>query len=114
VSITTTFLGKRLQTFKKGNLKADGSEQTIFEFEGIGSVSGYIDLSEMKAGDTVVIKQYMRVNGDYTLYASDTYADLQAMPLLYFPPKNVDEALKITLQQTSGLYRPFHNNFMVE
>lgn len=95
-------------------MHSNGSEQTVIEYMGIGSFSGYLDLSKMEAGDTVVIKQYMKVNGDYILYAPDTYLDLQAVPLLYFPSKNVDEALKITLQQTSGLYRSFHNNFMVE
>jgi len=116
LSVTITRLPARLRPLAHGVLEADGTEQTLVEYVGVGVVEGYIDLSEMEAGDEIVVAQYIRVNSQakYKRYALETYTGKQADPALYITPKPCDYALKITLQQTKGIFRRFTYNFMVE
>ena len=114
VSVTTT--KKKVKTIKSGNLHANGTEQTLIEFIGSAVVSGYVDLSEMQLGNVVVIKQSIKLKQGttYRQYAEETYNGPQKDPVLYFTPKRTDVALKITLQQTTGLFKNFDNNFIGE
>jgi hypothetical protein len=114
VSVTTS--RKKVKTLKSGNLHADGTEQILLEFVGISTVSGYVDLSEMTLGDTVVIRQYIKLvqGADYQKYAQETYVGIQQEPVVYITPKKSDNALKVTLQQTTGLFKNFDNNFISE
>jgi hypothetical protein len=95
-------------------ITANGEEQTILEYVGSGTISGYIDLKNMDVGDTVVIRQYMKLapDGEYSKYAEETYRDRQEKPLIYITPKSVDVAIKVTIQQTSGIYRSFDYRFV--
>lgn len=105
----------RFSSIKKGNIMADGTEQTILEFEDVGKVMGYIDLSNMETGDTVVMKQYMKIlNGDYKRYAREIYTGLQEDPILYIKCKETELGIKVTLQQTAGVFRSFDYNFIRE
>jgi hypothetical protein len=100
----------------RGTLKADGSEQTLVEYKGVGKVYGSVDLQSMQAGDTVVLRQYVKVKdgGEYKKYGQETYSGVQALPIIYFTPKATDVAIKITLQQTAGEFGSFDYNFMKE
>ncbi len=102
--------------FKRGNLSADGTEQVLAEFEGQGKVSGNVDLHEMGDGDKIVVRQYMKAlsTSEYEKYAEETYQDAQDLPLLYFPEKVTDTAIKITLEQTQGISRRYQHTFIVE
>lgn len=104
-----------LAPLKSGNLTADGSEQTLLEFMGVGRIVGYVDLGNMVGGDVIIIRQYMKVveGGNYRKYAEESYG-AQAEPILYIKPKETDFALKITLQQTAGPFRSFPYNFLRE
>jgi hypothetical protein len=107
---------KRMRLLKKGNLAADGTEQVLVEFEGEGKLYGSLDLHEMTVGDTVIVRQYIKLlpESDYEKYAEETYEEVQDMPVIYFPDKATDVAMKITLEQTEGVYRRFRCSFMVE
>jgi len=107
---------KGLKPLKSGNLAADGSEQTLLEFTEVGRIIGYVDLGNMQAGDSVVIRQYMKIveGGNYRKYAEETYSGILVEPLLYIHPRETDVAIKVTLQQTVGVFRNFPNNFMRE
>ena len=107
---------KRLKPIKGGNLQADGTEQTLLEFEGIAKIVGYVDLSAMTVGDTVIIRQYMKIaeDADYKKYAEEALADIQPEPLLYITPKETDVAILVTLQQTTGTLKRYPHNFMRE
>ena len=111
-----TLISGRLSALKQSNLDADGSEQILLEFMDVGRVTGYVDLGNMVGGDSVVIRQYMKVvtGGNYRKYADETYTDAQPDPLLYINPRETDVAIKITLQQTAGAFKSFPNNFMRE
>jgi hypothetical protein len=106
----------RVIPLKRGTLVADGTEQTLLEFVGVGIVSGYVDLQNMKEGDVVVIRQYIKVKDDdsYKKYAEETYTGVQESSIIYITPKVVDVAMKITLQQTVGTYKFFGYNFILE
>ena len=107
---------KKTRTLKQCNLASDGTEQVLTEFEGIGRVYGSLDLHSMMAGDTVIVRQWIKLltDSEYQKYAEETYQGIQQMPVIYFPDKATDVAIKITLQQTEGIFRNFPHNFMVE
>jgi len=115
LSVTITKLAAK-HPLAQGTLKANGSEQTVVEFVGVGKVCGSIDLQEMKGGDEVVIRQYVKLkeDGSYKKYWEETYKDVQALPAIYFTPKTTNIGIKITLQQTKGILRNFDYNFTVE
>jgi len=116
VVITPSKETKRLKPIKGGNLLADGTEQTLLEFEGIAKIVGYVDLSFLELGDTIIIRQYMKIveGGSYKKYAEQTLSGSQPEPLLYITPKETDVAILVTLQQTAGEFKKFPHNFMEE
>jgi hypothetical protein len=116
VVITGAKETKKLKPIKTGNLAADGTEQTLLEFEGIAKIIGYVDLSAMTIGDTIIIRQYMKLAtaGSYKKYAELPLVGVQPEPLLYITPKETDVAILITLQQTTGILKRFPHNFMRE
>lgn len=101
----------------EGTLTADGSEQNVVLDEPAGNpqrfLDGYIDLTNMASGDTVVIRQYMRIAsaGGYVKYAEETYSGAQTLPLLHVVTKPGRYGIKVTLQQTAGTYRSFTYQF---
>jgi hypothetical protein len=104
-----------LEPFAKGTLIADGSEQVVMEISGSARVSGYISLANMEAGDTVVIRQYLKLlNGEYKRYATEPYTGVQENPIVYITPKELASATKVTIQQTSGTYKTFDYLFINE
>jgi len=98
----------------------DGSEITLAErkrsTEGINiaeQCEGYVDLSPMQVGDTIVIKEYKAVQNEatYNLYATHTYSGVQAEPVVHFTSKMLDRAWKVTIQQTAGTNRTLYYYF---
>ncbi len=106
----------KLRRLSQGNLDADGSEQVLAEYVGMGKLYGTVDLHEMQVGDRVVLRQYIKLlpNSDYQKYAEESYLGIQENPVVYFLEKATDIATKITLQQTEGIFRSSEHNFMVE
>jgi hypothetical protein len=101
----------------EGSITMDGSEQTVVLDEIAGNpqrfLEGYVDLSPMASGDTIVVRQYMKISatGDYVKYAEETYSNAQTIPLLYVTTKPGRYGIKITVQQTAGTYRTFTYQF---
>lgn len=85
----------------------DGTEQVIFESTELGEYSGYIFLEKLEAGDTVVIRIYVKdVNDDtYKRWLQDSYSNVLSCPALRLEPMIGKVGVKITLQQTAGAYR---------
>jgi hypothetical protein len=88
-----------------GPLTGPATEDILVEFnDGKKSlVDGYIDLTPMIAGDTIVIRQYMKIKGGgaYVKYAEETYSGVQTIKLLYITTKTLAEAVKMTAEQTA-------------
>ena len=99
-----------------GTLAADGTEQTVREYVGLGKLHIYLDLAAMLAGDTSMIRQYMKIKagGTYRKYAEETYAGVQALPLLSMVMKPSKEGVKLSLQQTAGVNRSYDWQTLVE
>jgi len=99
----------------EGTLTADGSEQIVVEATGTleFQLDGYIDLSSMASGDSITVRQYMKIKsgGGYVKYAEETFSGAQSLPLLHILTKPARYGLKVTLQQTSGTYRSFDYQF---
>jgi hypothetical protein len=106
----------RKQILAEGTVTADGTEQTVLEAQGIMNLEGYIDLSQMANTDTVTIRRYVKIqqNGEYRLHGEETYAGIQAQPIIRFPPIAGLYGIKITLKQTSGTYKNFPYQFFKE
>ena len=92
-----------------GTLTADGTEQIVREATTLTKLHAYIDLTNMAAGDTTVVRQFMKIKaaGAYVKYAEETYTDAQSIPLLHVIMKPAKYGLKITLQQTAGTNRAY-------
>lgn len=104
------------ETVKSGNIKANGTEQTLLEYTEVARIMGYIDLQHMEAGDSVVIRQYLKVKpgSSYGKYAGETYSGVQSVPIIYLTPKETDQGMKITIEQTAGPLKSFAFNFIRE
>ena len=96
-----------------GTLKADGSEQVLFEYvENVPfTIMGYVNLKNMADGDVTVLRSYVKlaVDDEYSLYASETYYNKQSQPLVHIKKLPALRGFKITFQQEGGefKYYPF-------
>ncbi len=99
-----------------GTLTADGTEQILRAYVGLGKLHCYIDLTNMVAGNSVTIRQYMTIKtaGSYRLYAQETYTDVQTLPLLHITMKPGKFGVKITLQQMAVVYKTYDWETLVE
>jgi hypothetical protein len=101
----------------EGSVTMDGTELNVVLDEVTGNpqrfLEGYIDLTPMASGDTIVIRQYMKISatGAYVKYAEETYSGAQSLPLLYITTKSGRYGIKITAQQTAGTNRTLQYQF---
>ena len=102
-----------LKQFSDGTLTADGTEQTVVELTRLGHLEGYIDLSNMQAGDTLVIKVYVKIKsgGSYRQYDSGSYSGVQTSPALHVSALPASYGVKVTLQQSAGINRDYDYKF---
>jgi hypothetical protein len=80
-------------------------------------VEGYIDLSALASGDTVVIREYIAVDGqNYRTFATVTYSGPVSDPVIRFHTKTLLASMlyRVTITQTSGTLRSFPYGFVVE
>jgi hypothetical protein len=101
----------------EGSVTMDGTEKNVVLDEVTGNpqrfLEGYIDLTPMASGDTIVVRQYMKIAsaGNYIKYAEETYSGAQTLPLLYITTKSGRYGIKITAQQTAGTNRTLSFQF---
>ena len=76
-------------------------------------LDGFVDLTPMQAGDTIVVRQYMQIKaaGAYAKYAEESYSDVQAIPLLHITTKPCKDKVKVTAEQTAGTNRTLDVQF---
>lgn len=107
--------GLQLVVVAEDDIVMDGTEKTLIEvkqadlesYEVPFIIEGYVDLSPMQAGDTIVIREYASLEEplSYKKYAEHTYSDAQDEPLVRFTKKIGSKGYKVTAQQTAGTYR---------
>uniref|UniRef100_A0A7J3JQ24 Uncharacterized protein n=1 Tax=Ignisphaera aggregans TaxID=334771 RepID=A0A7J3JQ24_9CREN len=104
-----------IKIISQGTIIADGTEQTLLEYVGdIALISGYINLSNMREDDKVIVSSYIKLTptSDYVLYHSEVFSGQQTEPALYVHPRLSGVALKVTLRQVSGIYKSFEYLFV--
>lgn len=103
------------ETVYEASITMDGTEKILVEKtdDKMGLLDGYVDLTPMASGDTIVIRQYMKVKsgGSYVKYAEETYSGAQTLPLLHITTKPAKTSIKVTAQQTAGTYRTLDVQF---
>lgn len=79
----------------------------------IGILDGFVDLTTMEAGDTIVFRQFMQVKGagDYVIYNEETVSDVQTVPLLHIVTKTAKDKIKVSAEQTAGTVRTLDVQF---
>ena len=108
--------GVKVEAASHGTLVADGTEQEVAELLSATPVKfyGWISLDEMDTGDQVTIRTYVKDEaGDYRVHAVELYEDILEQPMVNLVMK-VDNAYRITLEQTAGTYRNFDYRFFKE
>ena len=98
-------------------MKADGSEQILFEYvrNEPFTLSGYVNLKNMEDGDKVTIREYikMAIDDDFHLYEEATYVNKQEKPIIYIRKLPALRGIRITLQQTEGIFKYFPFEFFM-
>lgn len=99
-----------------GTLTATGAEDTVKESTDEGKLHCFIDLTNMEAGDSITVRQSMKVKaaGAYILYKGETYSGVQAEPLLHVVMKPAKHGQKVTLEQTAGTNKDFDWETFIE
>jgi len=87
-----------------GTLVTDGTEQNLFTLIGNLFYGGYIDLTALASGDTVVVREYHRIKSGGALLPSNTQTFTGARPtdkkVLEFPMKPNNFGYQISVQKT--------------
>jgi hypothetical protein len=80
-------------------------------------VEGWLDLSAMGSGDTVVVCEYVAVDGvNLCRYACVTYSGVQSDSVVRFHSKQLlsNMLYRVTIMQTAGVLRSFPYGFLLE
>jgi len=100
-----------LESPYEGTITANGTEQTLVEHTDTREfwLEGWIDLSNLQAGDTLLIKEYVKVKsgGTYRKYAEKSFSGVQNLTALHILTLPSRYGIKITITQTTGTYRSY-------
>lgn len=96
-------------------------ETTVIEVPGLSDdylIEGYLDLSSLSSGDTLVLREYISVDGvNYRLFNPPvTYTGPVSEPIIRFHTKTLlyNMRYRVTITQTSGALRSIPYAFLVE
>jgi hypothetical protein len=91
-----------------------GVEHTLYNPTINRWLSGYVDLSKMRSGDTVELRVYVLVKradgAEYVQHYFNTYTGEQTYPLTYIPIYKSDCGWKLTLKQIEVMGRTYDWN----
>lgn len=106
----------RLTQLSRGTIWLHGSEQTVLDYGSLGRVMGYLDMSQMGAGDSLTVREYMRLGpGEaYRKYHEESYTGVQPVPVLYVAAKESGYGVRVTVQRTGGTINTLDFNFLLE
>ena len=104
------------QPLDNGVVASNGSEVLVVELTGLNRISGYMNFKNMQNGDTIIVREYVKLlsSSSYSEYDSQQYDNAQAEPVVYFKTKPTQFGTKITMQQTSGAPRDIEYDFFKE
>ena len=108
----------KITSIISSSITMTGAEQILLEQpDGIISrISGYIDLTNLAGGDTVIIRMYLRVisGGAWRLYHQDEYNGPVAPAVVHVVERPENHGLRLTLQQTAGVNKVIDYEFYQE
>lgn len=103
------------EAITESSILMDGTEKTLIEKTDTLQcyLEGDVDLTPMVAGNVVVIKEYMKIKsgGAYVLYATQTFNDVQTVPLVHIITKANKRSIKVTATQTDATYKTIDSAF---
>ena len=100
-----------------GQLNQETTVVELGPFSDDWMVEGYIDLSGLQSGDTVVVNEYVALDGaNYRLLYSATVGGPAPQPAVRFHTKTLLSSMryKVTVKQTGGTPRSVPYYFVVE
>lgn len=112
--------GTKSELIVDSSVLADGTIQTILTETAakIETVVGWLNLNQMDAGDAVTVRWTIDGgDGEGDVYhATEVYEDAQVNSKVFFVPHKIKTGtvMKVTIQQTAGVYRTFFYDFMRE
>ena len=110
--------GPTLKSLGTDVVLLDGSSQIIHEQPGgaTSQLAGYIDLSNLIHGDTVVIRFLVRliVGGLWGACYEETYSGVQSLPIIHVAKRPENHGIKVIIQQTTGIPKSITYEFFEE
>jgi len=105
-----------MATLAQGTKLADGTVQDLVNILLTKWVCGFLDLSNMVSGDTVIVtyKIQIKSGGNKIQHWQATYSGAQANPMLPFPSMFIPYGIEVSIQQTAqgaGGYKNFDYYF---
>jgi len=98
-----------------GTLVTDGTQQTLFTLTTNKFFGGYVDLTALASGDTIIVREFHQIKGAGSLIPSNTQTFIGARPtdkkLLEFPMKPNNHGYRITIEKTVGPSRSLDFEF---
>lgn len=114
----TVETGAQLKSLGSQTIMLSGSEQTVCSQPGgtPSQITGYIDLSKLASGDTVVVKFYVKIkeNGAWGACYEDSYSGKLSLPVVHVAKRPENHGLMITVKQTTGPHKQIDYEFFEE
>lgn len=107
---------RALTPVASGSITADGTEQELVSYTGLGTYYGVISLHNMGGADVVDVFVYGRMSagGPWRRYWKERFTRTQVDPLVHILPKTFEHGFRVTLRQVSGTMRVFEYAFYRE
>jgi hypothetical protein len=100
---------RKLELIASGSILADGNEQVVIELDlpYPATIQGWINLTNEAGGDTLVVKEYVKINAAGPIqHSQDTYNGPVALPALQTGPTTA-RWYRLAIQQTAGVNRNY-------
>lgn len=114
----TVETGPSLKSLGEGTVQLTNAEQAICQQPGgtPSQINGYIDLSNLVAGDKVVITFYVKVKaaGEWRSCYTESYEGVQSPPVIHILKRPENHGLKITVVQSAGTNKKIDYEFFEE
>ena len=95
-----------MSNFKKvvdGTITTDKSEKIFFAASIAGTYFGFLNMSNMQAGDGITVRMKKQGGNVYEM----TYVGVQNDPILYFTPQLSIDNIQISIAKIAGVDRLF-------
>lgn len=107
-------VGIAVKVLAEGTITSSAVEQDIINVtaDKIQKIYGWININNMEAGDSIVIRT--RLNG--VIHAQEEYSDVPVNGIVYVVERMIDagDVYRVTIQRTAGTDREYDYKFFYE